>query len=79
MLERLEHWARTAPDRTYLTQPLPNGSVVEYSWARVWDESRRMAAHLHSLGLPPAAASRSTARTARIGSWRISRSGSRVM
>lgn len=52
MLERLEHWARTAPDRTYLTQPLPDGLVVEYSWARVWDESRRMAAHLHSLGLP---------------------------
>ncbi len=52
MLERLEHWARTTPDRTYLTQPLPDGSVVEYSWTRVWDESRRMAAHLHSLGLP---------------------------
>jgi long-chain acyl-CoA synthetase len=52
MLERLEHWARTTPDRTYLTQPLPDSSVVEYSWARVWDEARRMAAHLHSLGLP---------------------------
>ncbi|MFC4315013.1 AMP-binding protein [Steroidobacter flavus] len=52
MLERLEHWARTAPDRTYLTQPLPNGSVVEYSWARVRDESRRMAAYLQSLELP---------------------------
>jgi long-subunit acyl-CoA synthetase (AMP-forming) len=52
MLERLEHWARTTPDRTYLTQPLPDGTVVEYSWARVWDEVRRMAANLHSLGLP---------------------------
>lgn len=52
MLERLEHWARTTPDHTYLTQPQPDGSVVEYSWARVWDESRRMAAHLQSLGLP---------------------------
>jgi long-chain acyl-CoA synthetase len=52
MLERLEHWARTTPDRTYLTQPLPDGTVVEYRWARVWDEARRMAAHVHSLGLP---------------------------
>ena len=54
MLERLEHWARTTPDRTYMTQPLPDGTVVEYSWSRVWDEARRMAAHLHSLGLPAA-------------------------
>jgi long-subunit acyl-CoA synthetase (AMP-forming) len=52
MLEHLEQRARTTPDRTYMTQPLPDGSVVEYSWARVWDESRRMAAHLLSLGLP---------------------------
>lgn len=51
MLERLEHWARTTPDRAYLIQPLPNGSVVEYSWSRVWNEARRMAAHLHSLDL----------------------------
>jgi long-chain acyl-CoA synthetase len=52
MLERLDHWARTTPERTYLIQPLPDGAVVEYTWARVRDEARRMAAHLHSLGLP---------------------------
>jgi long-chain acyl-CoA synthetase len=52
MLERLEHWAKTTPDRAYLIQPLPDGTVVEYSWARVWDEARRMATHLQSLGLP---------------------------
>ncbi|HEY0686719.1 MAG TPA: AMP-binding protein [Steroidobacter sp.] len=52
MLDRLQHWAQATPDRTYLTQPQPDGKIIEYSWARVWDEARRMAAHLQSLSLP---------------------------
>lgn len=52
MLGRLQHWARTAPERTYLTQPLPDGGVVEFSWAQVWNEAARMAGHLQSLALP---------------------------
>lgn len=50
----LEH-AEAAPDRVYLTQPVGGGRVVDYSWAQVVDESRRMAAHLRSRGLEPGA------------------------
>ncbi len=39
------------PDRLYLTQPVGGGRVVDYTWAQVLDQSRRMAAHLRSLGL----------------------------
>lgn len=45
-------WERVQPDAIYLTQPLPDGSVLDYSWAQVGDEARRMAAHLRSLQIP---------------------------
>ncbi|SDS12740.1 Long-chain acyl-CoA synthetase (AMP-forming) [Halopseudomonas xinjiangensis] len=40
------------PDKTYLVQPLGDGSVVSYSWAQVGDQARRMAAYLRSLQFP---------------------------
>jgi len=43
------------PAQVYLTQPIGNGQVVDYTWRQVMDESRRMAAHLQSMGLPPGA------------------------
>jgi len=46
-----EHEARD-PERIYLTQPLGQGRVADYSWAQVLDQSRRMAAHLQGRGLP---------------------------
>jgi long-chain acyl-CoA synthetase len=49
--QRLYHWERTAPDRVALTQPMGAGSVRDYTWSEVLDQSRRMAAHLKSLGL----------------------------
>ena len=52
-LQRLYHWESTAPDRVALTQPLGGGVVRDYTWRQVLDESRRMAAHLQSLGLQP--------------------------
>ncbi|MES2991092.1 MAG: AMP-binding protein [Pseudomonadota bacterium] len=52
-LQRLYHWERTAPDRVILTQPLGGGALRDYTWAQVMDESRRMAAHLQSLGFAP--------------------------
>lgn len=51
-LDQLRHWVDTTPDRVYLTQPLSDGSIVEYTWEQVWDQSRRMASYLRSLGLP---------------------------
>ena len=39
-------------ERVFLTQPVGGGRVVDYTWGEVLDQSRRMAAHLQSLGLP---------------------------
>lgn len=45
---------QATPDKVYLTQPTGGGKVVDYTWAQCMDQARRMAAHLLSLGLPPA-------------------------
>jgi long-chain acyl-CoA synthetase len=52
-LQRLYHWERTAPDRVVLTQPVGGGQVQDYTWRQLMDETRRMAAHLESLGFEP--------------------------
>lgn len=49
-----DHEAST-PDLVYLTQPLGNNQVVDYTWAQTLDQARRMAAHLKSLNLEPGA------------------------
>ena len=51
-LQRLYHWEKTTPDRVALTQPLGGGAVRNYTWRELIDQTRRMAAHLKSLGLP---------------------------
>lgn len=48
----LLHWEKVQPNKVYFTQPLDDGSVLEYTWKQVTDQVRRMANHLHSLGLP---------------------------
>lgn len=52
LLHRFLHWESSTPDTIYLTQPLADGSVQDYSWREVGDQARRMAAHLRSLDLP---------------------------
>nr|WP_180204271.1 AMP-binding protein [Pseudomonas sp. SbOxS1]NYU04116.1 AMP-binding protein [Pseudomonas sp. SbOxS1] len=52
LLHRFLHWEHSTPDAIYLTQPLPDGSVQDYSWREVGDQARHMAAHLQGLGLP---------------------------
>ena len=52
-LQRLYHWEKTQPERVVFTQPLGAGQVREYTWREVMDQTRRMAAHLQSLGLKP--------------------------
>ena len=47
----LDHEAKLG-DRVYVTQPIGNNQVTDYTWAQVVDQSRRMAAHLQSLGYP---------------------------
>lgn len=51
-LEMVYHWEATSPNSLYMTQPIGNGKVVEYTWGRAVDEARRMAAYLKSLNLP---------------------------
>ena len=52
-LQRLYHWETAAADRIALTQPLGGGALQTYTWKELLDQTRRMAAHLQSLGLPP--------------------------
>src|SRR5689334_22880703 len=52
-LQRLYHLERSEPERVVLTQPLGGGAVRDFTWREVLDQSRRMAAHLKSLGHPP--------------------------
>jgi long-subunit acyl-CoA synthetase (AMP-forming) len=42
-------------DRVYMTQPIGNNQVVDYTWGQVVDESRRVAAYLKGRGYPPGA------------------------
>lgn len=46
-------WEQEQPDKVFLTQPTPDGPVVDYTWAQAGDLARRMAAYLRSLPLPP--------------------------
>lgn len=43
------------PDKVFLTQPVGAGQVLDYTWAQVLDQARRMAAHLRSRGFEPGA------------------------
>jgi len=49
-----EHEARFA-DKVFLTQPVGGGEVIDYTWAEVMDQARRMATHLEAQGFGPGA------------------------
>ncbi|WP_394561112.1 AMP-binding protein [Aquipseudomonas alcaligenes] len=53
LLHRFLHWEENTPETIYLTQPLADGSVADYSWREVGDQARRMAAYIQALDLPP--------------------------
>lgn len=52
VLERIYQHEQSHPHKLFLTQPVGKGQVVDYTWGQTLDQSRRMAAHLKSLGLP---------------------------
>ena len=52
MLDHILDHEEKLRDRVYMTQPIGNGQVVDYTWGQVVDQSRRMATHLQSLGYP---------------------------
>lgn len=51
-LDMVYHWETNKANSLYMTQPIGDGKVVEYTWGRAVDEARRMAAYLKSLNLP---------------------------
>lgn len=51
-LDMVYHWESAKANSLYMTQPIGNGKVVEYTWGRAVDEARRMASYLKSLNLP---------------------------
>ncbi|MCG7199844.1 AMP-binding protein [Marinobacter pelagius] len=51
-LDMVYHWEKAKKNDLYMTQPVGDGKVVEYTWGRAVDEARRMAAYLKSLNLP---------------------------
>ncbi len=51
LLQRFYSHVKNRPDDVYLTQPFP-GEVVDYSFAQVADQAKRLAAYLRSLDLP---------------------------
>jgi long-chain acyl-CoA synthetase len=52
VLECIYQHEKNLADKIFLTQPVGGGKVLDYTWAQTVDQSRRMAAHLKSLGLP---------------------------
>ncbi len=50
-LQRLYAWERDSPDRVALTQPMPDGSVRDFTWGELAGEVRRMAAQLQAMGV----------------------------
>jgi long-chain acyl-CoA synthetase len=52
LLDAAYGWEKNFPDRIYMTQPVGNGQVIDYTWAETMDQARRMAAYLRSLELP---------------------------
>jgi long-chain acyl-CoA synthetase len=52
-LQRLYHWESTASNRVAMTQPMGGGVVEDFTWSRVADQVRRMAAHLQAQGWEP--------------------------
>ena len=52
-LARIFHWERERAHYPYLTQPMGNGLVRDYSWAQAVGEARRVAAWLQDQGWEP--------------------------
>ncbi|SHK62595.1 Long-chain acyl-CoA synthetase (AMP-forming) [Marinobacter antarcticus] len=50
-LDMVYHWEGAKANSLYMTQPIGDGKVVEYTWGRAVDEARRMASYLKSLNL----------------------------
>lgn len=55
MLDYIQYHEQQRANEIFLTQPVGSGEVIDYTWAQVMDEARRMAAHLDAQGFEPGA------------------------
>ena len=55
MLDYVYDHEANRPEHVFLTQPIGGGKVIDYTWAQLMDQARRMAAHLQSKDFPPGA------------------------
>lgn len=55
LLDLVYNHESATPNTVYLTQPLGNNQVLDYTWAQTMDQARRMATHLKSLNFEPGA------------------------
>lgn len=53
LLHRFRHWAQSQPERHYLTQPMPDGSILNITWGQAWLQARCFAGWLQAQDLPP--------------------------
>jgi long-subunit acyl-CoA synthetase (AMP-forming) len=53
ILDHVYEHEKNLAGKVFLTQPTGNGQVVDYTWAQVMDQSRRMATHLKAQGFAP--------------------------
>ena len=53
LLQYVYDHERNFADRIWLTQPMGNGVMREFTWKQALDEVRRMAAYLRDRGFPP--------------------------
>jgi long-chain acyl-CoA synthetase len=53
MLDYVYDHESSLADRVFLTQPIGGGKVIDYTWSKLMDQSRRMAAHLKTFNFPP--------------------------
>jgi long-chain acyl-CoA synthetase len=52
-LQRIYHWEKARAHNVYLTQPMGDGIVRDYTWAQTVAEARCVAAYLRAQGYPP--------------------------
>ena len=51
-LEKIYFWETAKAEEIYMTQPMGQGEIVDFTWRRAIGEVRRMASYLKSLNLP---------------------------
>jgi len=51
-LDKVQYWETQKAQEIYLSQPMGNGEMADYTWRQAVGEARRMATYLKSMDLP---------------------------